>query len=97
MERWALCALTEPPPQAFIEAKGYPTYTNVEVLNEGAESTGFKQLFRRWSKDQDKTENLGWLREWEGRAPGAPRASEGWARGHGSGGFLNHGWVGEGG
>nr|KAF6421521.1 villin like [Molossus molossus] len=47
----------------FIEAKGYPPYTNVEVLNEGAESAGFTQLFRRWSKDQDKTANLRWIQK----------------------------------
>uniref|UniRef100_A0A2K6P3D7 Villin like n=1 Tax=Rhinopithecus roxellana TaxID=61622 RepID=A0A2K6P3D7_RHIRO len=29
---------------------GYPTYTNVEVLNDGAESAAFKQLFRTWYK-----------------------------------------------
>uniref|UniRef100_A0A2K6P3F9 Villin like n=1 Tax=Rhinopithecus roxellana TaxID=61622 RepID=A0A2K6P3F9_RHIRO len=34
----------------FIQAKGYPTYTNVEVLNDGAESAAFKQLFRTWYK-----------------------------------------------
>nr|XP_023410602.1 villin-like protein [Loxodonta africana] len=32
----------------FIQAKGYPVYTNVEVLNGGAESAAFKQLFRAW-------------------------------------------------
>lgn len=29
---WA--PLTETPPQTFIYAKGYPTYTNVEVVND---------------------------------------------------------------
>nr|KAF6421523.1 villin like [Molossus molossus] len=62
------CALGPPGPEGcagggFIEAKGYPPYTNVEVLNEGAESAGFTQLFRRWSKDQDKTANLRWIQK----------------------------------
>ncbi|KAG3279623.1 villin like, transcript variant X2 [Ictidomys tridecemlineatus] len=35
----------------FIQAKGYPTYTNVEVVNEGAESAAFKQLFRTWTRE----------------------------------------------
>ncbi|XP_023575566.1 villin-like protein isoform X2 [Octodon degus] len=35
----------------FIRAKGYPTYTNVEVVNDSAESVAFKQLFRTWFKD----------------------------------------------
>ncbi|XP_013369161.1 PREDICTED: villin-like protein isoform X2 [Chinchilla lanigera] len=35
----------------FIRAKGYPTYTSVEVVNEGAESVAFKQLFRTWCGD----------------------------------------------
>ncbi|KAM6176834.1 villin-like protein [Erethizon dorsatum] len=35
----------------FIKAKGYPTYTSVEVVNDGAESVAFKQLFRTWCKD----------------------------------------------
>ncbi|XP_054992535.1 villin-like protein [Sorex araneus] len=34
----------------FIQAKGYPTYTNVEVVNEGAESIEFQQLFQTWNK-----------------------------------------------
>uniref|UniRef100_A0A8C8ZQ89 Villin like n=1 Tax=Prolemur simus TaxID=1328070 RepID=A0A8C8ZQ89_PROSS len=33
----------------FIRAKGYPTYTNVEVVNDGAESAAFQQLFRTWT------------------------------------------------
>lgn len=51
--------LTEPPPQGFIQAKGYPTYTNVEVVNDGAESAAFKQLFRMWSVKQHRNRNLG--------------------------------------
>ncbi|XP_071465448.1 villin-like protein [Marmota flaviventris] len=35
----------------FIQAKGYPTYTNVEVVNDGAESAAFKQLFRTWTHE----------------------------------------------
>ncbi|XP_037382348.1 villin-like protein isoform X2 [Talpa occidentalis] len=34
----------------FIQAKGYPTHTNVEVLSDGAESAAFKQLFRTWTE-----------------------------------------------
>lgn len=33
--------------------KGYPGSTNVETINDGAESAMFKQLFQKWSvKDQ---------------------------------------------
>lgn len=56
------------PPQGFIQAKGYPTYTNVEVLNQGAESAAFKQLFRTWSEEQHGSKNLGLIREWAGRS-----------------------------
>ncbi|XP_026262225.2 villin-like protein isoform X2 [Urocitellus parryii] len=35
----------------FIQAKGYPTYTNVEVVDDGAESAAFKQLFRTWTRE----------------------------------------------
>ncbi|XP_006512124.1 villin-like protein isoform X2 [Mus musculus] len=38
----------------FIQAKGYPNYTNVEVVNDGAESTAFQQLFWSWSKELDR-------------------------------------------
>ncbi|XP_064216208.1 villin-like protein isoform X4 [Aotus nancymaae] len=38
----------------FIQAKGYPTYTNVEVVNDGAESAAFKQLFRIWSEKRSR-------------------------------------------
>lgn len=37
----------------FIQAKGYPSYTNVEVVSVGAESTAFQQLFQTWSKEPD--------------------------------------------
>uniref|UniRef100_A0A8C9HHQ5 Villin like n=1 Tax=Piliocolobus tephrosceles TaxID=591936 RepID=A0A8C9HHQ5_9PRIM len=43
----------------FIQAKGYPTYTNVEVLNDGAESAAFKQLFRTWSDKRSRNQKLG--------------------------------------
>ncbi|XP_075404001.1 villin-like protein [Tenrec ecaudatus] len=39
---------------SFIQAKGYPAYTNVEVLEDGAESAAFKQLFRTWVKEPNK-------------------------------------------
>ncbi|XP_041590260.1 villin-like protein isoform X4 [Vulpes lagopus] len=43
---------------AFIQAKGYPTYTNVEVVNDGAESAAFKQLFQAWSTRKPENRNL---------------------------------------
>ncbi|XP_068123506.1 advillin [Hyperolius riggenbachi] len=37
----------------FIKMKSYPNSTNVETVNDGAESAMFKQLFQKWSvKDQ---------------------------------------------
>ncbi|XP_059827690.1 advillin [Hypanus sabinus] len=33
----------------FIKAKGYSNTTNVVVLNDGAESAIFKQLFKKWT------------------------------------------------
>uniref|UniRef100_A0A8C5LU75 Advillin n=1 Tax=Leptobrachium leishanense TaxID=445787 RepID=A0A8C5LU75_9ANUR len=37
----------------FIKMKGYPHSTNVETVNDGAESAMFKQLFQKWTvKDQ---------------------------------------------
>uniref|UniRef100_A0A670IUY4 Villin like n=1 Tax=Podarcis muralis TaxID=64176 RepID=A0A670IUY4_PODMU len=42
----------------FIQAKGYPPTTNVEVMNDGAESAMFKQLFQKWS-EKDETQGLG--------------------------------------
>uniref|UniRef100_A0A2K6GD46 Villin like n=1 Tax=Propithecus coquereli TaxID=379532 RepID=A0A2K6GD46_PROCO len=41
----------------FIRAKGYPTYTNVEVVNDGAESAAFQQLFRTWSTKPGRNKN----------------------------------------
>ncbi|GAB1294795.1 Villin-like protein [Apodemus speciosus] len=43
----------------FIQAKGYPNYTNVEVVNDGAESTAFQQLFWTWSKELDRKKHPG--------------------------------------
>ncbi|XP_037063917.1 villin-like protein isoform X1 [Peromyscus leucopus] len=43
----------------FIQAKGYPNYTNVEVVNEGAESTAFQQLFQMWSEERDGKKHKG--------------------------------------
>ncbi|XP_062971177.1 villin-like protein [Cynocephalus volans] len=43
----------------FIQAKGYPTYTNVEVVNDGSESAAFKQLFRAWSKERGRNKKPG--------------------------------------
>uniref|UniRef100_A0A673UGK9 Villin like n=1 Tax=Suricata suricatta TaxID=37032 RepID=A0A673UGK9_SURSU len=40
------------PALGFIQAKGYPTYTNVEAVDDGAESAAFQQLFRSWSTKQ---------------------------------------------
>ncbi|OCT75442.1 hypothetical protein XELAEV_18030622mg [Xenopus laevis] len=42
----------------FIQAKGYPPTTNVEVVNDSAESAMFKQLFQNW-KDVGETQGLG--------------------------------------
>nr|XP_020038078.1 villin-like protein [Castor canadensis] len=42
----------------FIQAKGYPTHTPVEVVDDGAESAAFKQLFQTWSNKPGK-KNLG--------------------------------------
>lgn len=38
--------------------KGYPGSTNVETINDGAESAMFKQLFQKWS-GKDQTVGLG--------------------------------------
>uniref|UniRef100_A0A4W5RV55 Villin 1 n=1 Tax=Hucho hucho TaxID=62062 RepID=A0A4W5RV55_9TELE len=35
--------------EAYKKAKGYPIFTYVETVNDGAESAVFKQLFQRWS------------------------------------------------
>lgn len=42
----------------FIQAKGYPATTNVEVINDGAESAMFKHLFKKWA-EKDETQGLG--------------------------------------
>uniref|UniRef100_A0A8C7IW26 Advillin n=1 Tax=Oncorhynchus kisutch TaxID=8019 RepID=A0A8C7IW26_ONCKI len=42
----------------FIKLKNYPTTTNVETVNDGAESALFKQLFQSWSV-KDQTVGLG--------------------------------------
>lgn len=38
--------------------KGYPSSTNVETVNDGAESAMFKQLFQRWTV-KEQTVGLG--------------------------------------
>ncbi|XP_058513048.1 villin-like protein isoform X1 [Ochotona princeps] len=43
----------------FIQAKGYPPHTNVEVLSDGAESAAFRQLFRTWSAKPGGSRRLG--------------------------------------
>nr|XP_013011895.1 villin-like protein isoform X2 [Cavia porcellus] len=43
----------------FIKAKGYPTYTSVEVVNDGAEPVAFKQLFQTWRKDLGRIQSGG--------------------------------------
>lgn len=62
--------LTGPPPQGFIQVKGYPPHTNVEVVSDGTESAAFKQLFRSWSLEPPGKKDTGRIREWEGRACG---------------------------
>ncbi|KAG7477407.1 hypothetical protein MATL_G00069360 [Megalops atlanticus] len=42
----------------FIKLKNYPITTNVETVNDGAESALFKQLFQSWSV-KDQTVGLG--------------------------------------
>uniref|UniRef100_A0A8C0INV0 Advillin n=1 Tax=Chelonoidis abingdonii TaxID=106734 RepID=A0A8C0INV0_CHEAB len=42
----------------FINMKGYPCGTNVETVNDGAESAMFKQLFQTWTV-RDQTVGLG--------------------------------------
>ncbi|XP_047439510.1 advillin [Mugil cephalus] len=42
----------------FIKMKNYPITTNVETVNDGAESALFKQLFQRWTV-RDQTQGLG--------------------------------------
>ncbi|XP_042356291.1 advillin [Plectropomus leopardus] len=42
----------------FIKVKNYPITTNVETVNDGAESALFKQLFQRWTVKY-QTQGLG--------------------------------------
>ncbi|XP_020729160.1 advillin isoform X3 [Odocoileus virginianus] len=42
----------------FIRMKGYPSSTNVETVNDGAESAMFKQLFQKWTV-KEQTVGLG--------------------------------------
>ncbi|CAN9512287.1 unnamed protein product [Ophioblennius macclurei] len=42
----------------FIRGKNYPTTTNVETVNDGAESALFKQLFQSWTV-KDQTQGMG--------------------------------------
>ncbi|XP_036415559.1 advillin [Colossoma macropomum] len=42
----------------FIKLKGYPHSTNVEAVNDGAESALFKQMFQSWTV-RDQTVGLG--------------------------------------
>ncbi|KAM6928143.1 advillin [Xenentodon cancila] len=42
----------------FIKTKNYPFTTNVETVNDGAESALFKQLFQKWTV-KDQTQGLG--------------------------------------
>ncbi|XP_055505049.1 advillin [Leucoraja erinacea] len=42
----------------FTKAKGYPPSTNVVLLNDGAESAIFKQLFKKWTV-KGQTQGLG--------------------------------------
>ncbi|XP_041835874.1 advillin [Melanotaenia boesemani] len=42
----------------FIKANNYPFTTNVETVNDGAESAIFKQLFQKWIV-KDQTQGLG--------------------------------------
>ncbi|XP_061470969.1 advillin isoform X2 [Rhineura floridana] len=42
----------------FVNMKGYPCSTNLETVHDGAESAMFKQLFQKWTV-QDQTMGLG--------------------------------------
>lgn len=44
--------------EGFIKAKNYPSTTNVEIMNEDAESSMFKQLFKTWT-EKGLTQGLG--------------------------------------
>lgn len=37
----------------YIKAKGYPSSTQIETVNDGGESAMFKQLFRDWKEKND--------------------------------------------
>ncbi|XP_045056136.2 villin-like protein [Desmodus rotundus] len=47
----------------FIQVKGYPPHTNVEVVSDGTESAAFKQLFRSWSQELSGNKDLGRIRK----------------------------------
>lgn len=66
--------------QGFIQAKGYPNYTNVEVVNDGAESTAFQQLFWTWSKELNGKKHP---RQSERGGAWAPAGARGWSLGNG--------------
>lgn len=42
----------------FVKTKNYPPSTNIELVNDGAESALFKQLFQKWTV-KDQTQGLG--------------------------------------
>ncbi|XP_060128082.1 advillin [Zootoca vivipara] len=42
----------------FVQMKGYPSSTNLETVHDGAESAMFKQLFQKWTV-QNQTAGLG--------------------------------------
>ena len=44
-------------PQDFIQKKGYPNWTNVTCVREGAETPLFKQNFSNWL-NKDETTSL---------------------------------------
>lgn len=52
---WLTCSYMGVGPQEFIKMKGYPSSTNVETVNDGAESAMFKQLFLKWSVKEQTT------------------------------------------
>ncbi|XP_028374301.1 villin-like protein isoform X2 [Phyllostomus discolor] len=47
----------------FIQVKGYPHHTNVEVVSDGTESAAFKQLFRSWAQEPSGNKDLGRIRK----------------------------------
>ena len=42
--------------QEFIQTKGYPTWTNVTCVREGAETPLFKQNFTNWMNKDETTD-----------------------------------------